>query len=176
MPLRPRSLPSMNQPPRFQDPLPDSVDVVVIGGGVIGVSTALFLARAGVSVLLCEKGRVAGEQSSRNWGWIRQQGRDAAELPIATESLRLWESLSAELDEDIGFKRSGVLYAAGTDEALAGYERFYEVAKAHQLDTRMLSGREIDALVDAPPMEMSAIFRNPSTTWQPKFGCSATRS
>ena len=53
----------------FQDPLPEAVDVVVIGGGIIGVSTAFYLLKAGFSVLVCEKGRIAGEQSSRNWGW-----------------------------------------------------------------------------------------------------------
>jgi glycine/D-amino acid oxidase-like deaminating enzyme len=46
--------------------LPASADVVVIGGGIIGVSTALFLAEKGLAVALCEKGRIAGEQSSRN--------------------------------------------------------------------------------------------------------------
>ena len=55
-------------PIAFADPLPDSVDVVVIGAGVVGTTTSYFLARRGVRVLLCEKGRVAGEQSSRNWG------------------------------------------------------------------------------------------------------------
>ena len=44
-----------------------------------------------------EKGRIAGEQSSRNWGWIRQQGRDFAELPIMMESLSLWQQLSTQI-------------------------------------------------------------------------------
>ena len=94
---------SDNAPLTFRDPLPTSVDVVVIGGGVIGTSTAWFLRQAGSSVLVCDKGRVAGEQSSRNWGWIRQQGRDAAEVPIAMDSVNLWESISREIGEDIGF-------------------------------------------------------------------------
>ena len=51
--------------------LPDSAEVVVIGGGIIGASTALELAERGVDVVLCEKGHIAGEQSSRNWGWCR---------------------------------------------------------------------------------------------------------
>lgn len=55
--------------------LPAQVDVVVIGGGVIGVSAAYHLAKKGHSVALVEKGHVGGEQSSRNWGWCRQQGR-----------------------------------------------------------------------------------------------------
>ncbi|MDZ7908712.1 MAG: FAD-dependent oxidoreductase [Gemmobacter sp.] len=63
-------------PVRFPGPLPAACDVVVIGGGVIGVMTAWHLAEKGLRVTLCEKGRIAGEQSSRNWGWVRQQGRD----------------------------------------------------------------------------------------------------
>ena len=51
--------------------LPPRVDVVVIGGGIAGVAAAYFLAKKGRSVALVEKGHVAGEQSSRNWGWCR---------------------------------------------------------------------------------------------------------
>ncbi|HEY6598196.1 MAG TPA: FAD-dependent oxidoreductase, partial [Pseudomonadales bacterium] len=143
-------------PITFADPMPASVDVVVIGGGVIGISTAWFLRKHGASVLVCEKGRVAGEQSSRNWGWIRQQGRDAAELPIAIESVNAWESIARELDEDIGFARRGVLYAANSDAALAYFERFLDIAKLHQLDTRLLSGSEVDALIDDKPGQWRA--------------------
>ena len=113
-------------PVTFDDPLPDAVDVVVIGGGVIGVSTAWFLQRKGLRVLVCDKGRVAGEQSSRNWGWIRQQGRDAAELPIVIDSINAWEALAPEIrqatGEDIGFTRQGVLYAAATDGMLRQFQ------------------------------------------------------
>jgi glycine/D-amino acid oxidase-like deaminating enzyme len=94
---------------------------------------------------------VAGEQSSRNWGWIRQQGRDAAELPIVTESINHWESLSRELDDDIGFTRQGVLYTAQSDRDLADFERWLEVAGQHQLESRLLSGREVDALIQDKP-------------------------
>ena len=89
-------------PLTFHDPLPASVDVVVIGGGVIGISTAWFLVKSGLKVLVCEKGRVAGEQSSRNWGWIRQQARDPAELPIVIDSINTWESLAKEIRTETG--------------------------------------------------------------------------
>ena len=46
-----------------------------------------------MKVALVEKGRIGAEQSSRNWGWCRQQNRDARELPMATKSLELWEQL-----------------------------------------------------------------------------------
>ncbi len=63
--------------------LPPAADAVVIGGGIVGVFAAYYLARRGLSVALVEKGRIAAEQSSRNWGWCRQQNRDARELPIS---------------------------------------------------------------------------------------------
>ena len=66
---------------------PAAADVVVIGGGIIGVFTAYYLARRGISVALVEKGRIGAEQSSRNWGWCRQQNRDARELPMASKSI-----------------------------------------------------------------------------------------
>ena len=51
--------------------LPESADIVVIGGGIIGACAAYFLARDGLKVALLEKGRIGAEQSSRNWGWCR---------------------------------------------------------------------------------------------------------
>ena len=77
-------------------------DVVVIGAGVAGIMTAWQLARKGVSVIVCEKGRVAGEQSSRNWGYIRKQGRDPREIPAIIESLRIWERIEEEIGRAIG--------------------------------------------------------------------------
>jgi glycine/D-amino acid oxidase-like deaminating enzyme len=82
--------------PVASDPtLPARTDVVIIGGGIIGVSTALFLAEKGIAVALCEKGRIGGEQSSRNWGWCRSMGRDASEIPLALESLLLWRDMKS---------------------------------------------------------------------------------
>ena len=138
---------TINTPVQFSDPLPKAADVVVIGGGVIGVMTAWFLAKRGLRVVICEKGRVAGEQSSRNWGWIRQQGRDPAELPIMQEANRFWQGVQAEIGEDLGFKQCGVLYLANKTKDLADYEAWLEHARAHQLDSRLLSGAEVRAMM-----------------------------
>ncbi|NBB70892.1 MAG: FAD-dependent oxidoreductase [Alphaproteobacteria bacterium] len=128
-------------------PLPTSTEVVVVGGGVVGVATAWFLARRGVPVLLLEKGRIAGEQSSRNWGWIRCQGRDPAELALMCESSRLWEEIAREVDGDIGFRRTGVTYLAESDADNARFEAWLAHARAHQLDSRMLTRAETDRLI-----------------------------
>lgn len=131
-------------PVQFADPIDEACDVVVIGGGIAGITTAYFLAKQGVRVIVCEKGRVAGEQSSRNWGWIRQQGRDWAELPIVMESNRIWRSLAAETGEaDLSFTECGCLYLVDTRAGLAKCEEWIEVAKQHQLTTKLLTPREI---------------------------------
>ena len=78
--------------------LPERTDVVVIGGGIMGTSTAWALAQRGVDVTLCEKGHIGGEQSSRNWGWVRKMGRDSREIPLIIESLRLWEGLNEAVE------------------------------------------------------------------------------
>ena len=117
-------------PIAFSDPLPEAVDVVIIGAGVIGTSTAWFLAKQGAKVLLCEKGRVAGEQSSRNWGWVRQQGRDQAELPIMMESNRIWRDLARSTGEkDLGFTPSGCIYLAESERQLAEYESWHGIER-----------------------------------------------
>lgn len=128
-------------------PLPREADVVVIGGGVIGTSTAYFLAKRGVSVVLCEKGRIAGEQSSRNWGWVRQQGRDYREVPAIKESMKIWRGLEAELEEDVGFTTSGVLYLAETEAQLADYDRWLELSKTHDIESRRLNQAEVGELL-----------------------------
>jgi len=118
--------------------LPKEADVVVIGGGVVGVFTAYYLARAGVKVALVEKGRIAAEQSSRNWGWCRQQNRDARELPMATKSLDLWENIAAETGEDPGFRRCGLLYLSQDEAEIAGWARWRDFAAGVGVTTHML--------------------------------------
>ncbi len=141
------TIPNEATPIAFQDSLPDAVDVVVIGAGIVGITAAYYLAKGGRSVLVCEKGRVGGEQSSRNWGWVRQQGRDPDELPVMMESTRLWEELAKESGEDLGFARHGCLYIAGEEEELARHEAWLETAKQHQLVSRLISRAEVDSLI-----------------------------
>src|SRR3954465_8877952 len=89
--------------------LPAKTDIVVIGGGIIGTSAALELAERGIAVVLCEKGTIAAEQSSPNWGWVRKRGGDPRELPLIIESLRLFENLNARTGAETGFRKSGIL-------------------------------------------------------------------
>ncbi|EJJ29922.1 NAD(P)/FAD-dependent oxidoreductase [Rhizobium sp. CF142] len=125
--------------------LPRSADAVVIGAGIVGVFTAYYLARRGLKVVLIEKGRVGAEQSSRNWGWCRQQNRDARELPMATKSLDLWDRFAAESGEDTGFRRCGLLYLSDSEEELAGWARWRDFARTVGVTTHMLDSAEASA-------------------------------
>ena len=134
---------------RFAPPasVPSTADVVVIGGGIIGVSTAWFLAREGVDVVVCEKGLVAGEQSGRNWGWVRQQGRDEREMPMIVESLRIWRGLGEEIGEDVGYRERGILYLVDEDRQLERYAAWAKAAQDYDIGTRLIDGSELRRLV-----------------------------
>ena len=98
---------------------PTETAVVVIGGGIVGTSTALFLARKGVPVVLCEKGHIAGEQSSRNWGWIITCGRDDREIPISVLAARLWGEMTGMVEADIGYRATGIARLYDSDAPIA---------------------------------------------------------
>ncbi len=83
---------------------PAEVDVVIIGGGIVGAATAFFLRRQGRSVLLCEKGIIGGEQSGRNLGWCRTLGRDLRELPLMLEAMEIWDRSEELLGHRVGGK------------------------------------------------------------------------
>jgi len=119
--------------------LPAEVDVVVIGGGIIGAATALELAQRGHRVALCEKGEIGAEQSSRNWGWVRRQGRDPAEIPLAIAAREMWARLGAQ----VGYTESGIMYAAADAREMANHEAWFAKTRGFGLETRLLSAAEM---------------------------------
>ena len=150
-----------HSPILYKAELPKEADVVIIGAGIIGISTAWFLSQSGLKVLVCEKGRVAGEQSSRNWGWIRQQGRDEAELPIMMESMKIWQELSDYIGTDLGFTQNGSLYLCENQAQLDHYDEFLGFAAEHKLDTQQLSSEQIYARLNNTPKHWSSALYTP---------------
>ncbi|MBI1383928.1 MAG: FAD-dependent oxidoreductase [Rhizobiales bacterium] len=123
--------------------LPARVDVAIIGGGVIGVCTAYELAKRGIAVAVFEKGRIAGEQSSRNWGFCRQQGRDPVEIPLAVESLRIWRDLDREIGRETGFRQAGLLYVTDKEADIERWRDWLTHAEPFQIGSRLLSASEV---------------------------------
>jgi sarcosine oxidase subunit beta len=98
----------------------DPVDVLVVGGGINGLSSALHLARRGARVVLLEKDRVARHASGVNFGGIRRLMRDEAEVPLALEAIERWHHAADLLGAPCGFVANGQLVIA---EAEADFER-----------------------------------------------------
>jgi glycine/D-amino acid oxidase-like deaminating enzyme len=142
--------------------LPQRTDVVVIGGGIIGVSAALSLAQKGVEVVLCEKGMVGGEQSGRNWGWVRAMGRDLAEIPLSLESQRLWAEMSKTCEAETGFRRCGILYLCDTEKEMAAQQAWLDEARAYQITSRILSRSEIADVLPGATRSFAGALMTPS--------------
>jgi sarcosine oxidase subunit beta len=86
-----------------------SVDVAIVGGGIVGASCAYFLAERGAPVLLLESGRIGREASGVNAGGVRQQARALPEMPLALRSLDLWAEMDNRLDARVEYDRCGDL-------------------------------------------------------------------
>ena len=149
-------------PVACDDRLPAQADVVVVGGGIIGVSAAFFLSRKGVSVVLCEKGQIAAEQSSRNWGWCRKMGRDPREIPLIIESLKLWSGMNEMVGSETGFRTTGIMYLCDTEQEEAQRAAWLEHARPYQLDTRMIGSDEIARLLPGASRQFRAALYTPS--------------
>lgn len=140
--------------------VPAEVDVVVIGGGIIGSSTALELAERGLRVAVCEKGGIGQEQSSRNWGWVRITRRDPREVPLMAEALRIWKRLDERTGRDTGYRRSGIIFTCSDDKQYAEHERWNRNLEGYQLDSRMLSGRELSEMFPNSTLKLKGALYN----------------
>jgi glycine/D-amino acid oxidase-like deaminating enzyme len=141
---------------------PERVRVVVIGGGIIGVTTALSLAEKGISVALCEKGRIGAEQSSRNWGWCRTMGRDLGEIPLAMESLRLWRGMNERTGRETGYRQPGIMYLCENEKEVSVQETWLDQAKLYQVEARLLRGQELEAAMPGASARFVAGLHTPT--------------
>jgi glycine/D-amino acid oxidase-like deaminating enzyme len=149
-------------PVHGDETLPDACDVVVIGGGIVGCSTALELAERGLKVVLCEKGGIGQEQSSRNWGWVRISMRDPREVPLMAEALRIWDNLDARTGRDTGFKRAGIIFTCADEKELSDHDRWRANLRDYQIDTRMLSAAEFGDLFPGSKLPMAGALYTPA--------------
>ncbi len=140
------------KPMQLDTKLPKAVDVVIVGGGIVGVSTALFLAKKGVSTLICEKGVIAGEQSSRNWGWVRKAHRDPREMPLMLESEKLWQGMEKLVGVDVGYRQCGIVYLCPNQKTLHRRESWLNAVRAFDLDSHIVRTSEIAALAPGSPV------------------------
>ena len=117
-----------------------SVDVAIVGGGLMGCFSAYFLRRRGRSVVVIEKGRACAAASGVNFGNLRLQGRDPQEFPLSLRAQAIWEDLARLTGEDCGVVPCGHVYLglAASDEPKL--ERAAQDARAAGLDVELLDG------------------------------------
>ncbi len=99
-----------------------STDIIIIGGGLQGCSTALHLARKGKSVIVLEKETPGRHASGANAGGVRRLNRAIPEIPLSLASQELWYRIESLVDHDCGFKPDGQIRIAENSEDMEKLE------------------------------------------------------
>ncbi len=126
--------------------IPQSVDVVVIGGGVMGASTAFHLAEAGVSVLLCEKNELASGSTSKAAGGVRANFSDAFNVALGARSLELFSKFKERPGYEIDLHRPGYLFALTRKEDVELFEKSTQIHHEFGIESRILTPEEAKSI------------------------------
>ena len=113
-------------------------EIIIVGGGIAGCATAYYLARAGMQVLVLDKGDIGYEQSTRNWGWVHQQVRYPHLIGLGMRSVALWQGLERELGAALEWRQGGNATLARDAAELAELEDIAAHAQAVGLDATMV--------------------------------------
>lgn len=115
------------------------MDVAVVGGGIVGLSSAYYLARRGASVTVFEQGSLGNGSTERSVGGIRRQFSTPINVELSKMSLEVWETFEEEFGVDIEFRQSGYLFLARTKETATQFERTVEMHHDHEVPTKILT-------------------------------------
>ncbi len=126
--------------------LPAAADVVVIGGGLTGLWSALELARRGQSVVVLEKGALGGEASGRAFGLVSELLLDPIKAEISALAKALWAEEQAR-SGDLTFRQEGVSFFAATRAEMGHFEGW---ARGSRTGARLLGPREVSDRWDGP--------------------------
>lgn len=157
-------------------------DVIVIGGGIMGASTAFFLRQRGLSVTLLERGLVGQQASGVNFGNVRRQGRFLPQLPLANRSRAVWGRLNELLGEDAEFIATGHIRVCFRAHEADELEAHAQAVKEYGLELEMLTANELRSRYPwlAPGVVAASLspldgHANPRLA-APAFGRAATRA
>ncbi|WP_415846512.1 NAD(P)/FAD-dependent oxidoreductase [Vibrio aerogenes] len=118
-------------------------DVIVTGGGFMGASSAFFLAKRGLKVLLLERDRIGQYASGVNFGNVRRQGRHLLQLELANRSRRLWDQLPELIGDDLEFIPSGHMRICYETSRIEALEDYANAPEAKELGLEILTGEKL---------------------------------
>jgi sarcosine oxidase subunit beta len=118
----------------------NEADVIVIGGGIMGTTTAFFLSRRNRSVILLERGLTGQQASGVNFGGIRRQGRALPQLAMANRALRTWQRSAELLGDDVEFLPVGHTRVCYHQKDVENFDQYAIDARAHGLELEVLHG------------------------------------
>ena len=133
--------------PRATPALPPTAEVLVVGGGAIGVSIAFHLAEAGVrDVVLLERDELGHGSTSKAAGGVRAQFSDRINIELGARSLAAFARFAEHPGQEIDLHRVGYLFLLSTPEDVASFERDVALQNALGVRSRMIDVDEAAAL------------------------------
>ena len=128
---------------------PRTADIVIIGGGVMGASTAYHLARRGIkNIVLLEKEEFFGTGATgRCAGGVRYQFSTEINVRLSLESLPMLERFKEEIGQDVNYRQCGYLLIATNEQDARNFQRNVEMQNRLGVQTQLLSGEEVRARV-----------------------------
>ena len=136
--------------------------VVVVGGGIVGLSSAVALADRDAEVVLCERGSLGDGSSSRALGGIRCQFSTAVNVDLSLASRPVWETFGDRFGVDIAFRQTGYLMLARTEETARGLEQQVDLQRERGAETALLTPEEVtDHCGGVDPDAVTAATYNP---------------
>jgi sarcosine oxidase subunit beta len=146
--------------------LPDHASVVIVGGGIMGLSTAFHLARAGVTdVVLLERDELGSGSTCKAAGGVRAQFSDAVNIELGLRSLRTFETFAADFGQEIDLHQVGYLFLLDRPEHVAEFEANVTLQNQLGVPSRMIDVAEAKRL--SPLVATDGLL---AAAWSPTDG------
>jgi len=167
LPIGPEGVPPDAPPARPAEaalhPLPARADVVIVGGGILGLALAHELARRGTTdVLVLDQAYLNAGASGRNGGGVRAQWSTPTMIRLARRSLERCRTFAVEMGINVWFRPGGYLFLAPTPQQVTRLERNARLHAEHGLRTRILSpAQALEVVPQLDPSRFLAASYNP---------------
>jgi sarcosine oxidase, subunit beta len=120
-----------------------AADVIIVGGGIMGASTAFFLRKRGMSVILLERGLIGQQASGVNFGNTRRMGRPIEQLPLSNRSRETWLKFKELFGADVELLLNGHLRVGSTQAHEERMAQYAQEAKDYDMGMQMMGAKAL---------------------------------